>query len=116
MAESLTTRFGPELLRHARAHAAERARALALDAAHSISTAVGRERSIAGNAAAHGSPPVQAGLFDSRALKQKWAGEKSREAMRRESEARANLLEAGSSIHLAHDPELAMLLILCSQD
>ena len=116
MAESLTTRFGPELLRRAHAHAAERARALALDAAQSIATAVGRERSIAGNAAAHGSPPVQAGLFDSRALKQKWAGEKSREAMRRESEARANLLEADSSIHLAHDPELAMLLILCSQD
>ena len=70
---------------------------------------------IADCVAAYGSPLVQAGLFDSRALKQKWAGDERRDAIRRESEARANLLDADSSVRLAHDPELVMLLIQCSQ-
>jgi superfamily II DNA or RNA helicase len=114
-AESLIARFGPGLRRHAHMHADKRARAIALDAAESIATAERRERGIAHCMAAHGSPLVQAGLFDSRALKEKWAGDRRRQAIRRESEARANLLEADSSVRLARDPELVMLLIQCSQ-
>jgi hypothetical protein len=103
------------LLRHVRAHADHRARAIILESAQSVATALTRERGIADRVAAHSSQLVQAGLFDSRALKQKWAGEEHRNATRTESEARANLLDADSSVFLAHDPELAMLLILCSQ-
>jgi hypothetical protein len=58
---------------------------------------------------------VQAGLFDSRALRRKWAEEERRDAIRCDSEAHANLLEADASVHLANDPELVMLLLLCSQ-
>ena len=115
LAETLIARFGAELLRHVRAHADHRARAIILESAQSVATAVTRERGIAESVAAHSTQLVQAGLFDSRALKQKWAGEEHRNATRTESEARANLLDADSSVHLAHDPELAMLLILCSQ-
>jgi hypothetical protein len=115
LAETLIERFGADLLRHVRAHAHHRARAIILESSQSIATAVTRERGIADSVAAHRSQLVQAGLFDSRALKQKWAGEEHRTAIRTESEARKNLLDADSSVHLAHDPELAMLLILCSQ-
>ena len=115
LAESLIAHFGPELLRRAHTHADERARALALDAAESIATSAERERRIAHCAAAYGAPLVQAGLFDSRALKEKWARDERREAIRRESEARAHLLDADSGVRVAHGPELVMLLIQCSQ-
>ena len=115
MAESLIARFGPELLRHAHAHADERMRAIAREWSESIATTATRERRMSRRVAAYGSSLVQAGLFDSRALKQKWAGDEHREAIRGESEARAHLLEADSSVYLAREPELVMLLILCSQ-
>jgi superfamily II DNA or RNA helicase len=115
LAESLIARFGPELLRHAHTHADERVRAITLDAAESIATSAERERRIAHFVAADDSPLVQAGLFDSRALKQKLARGERREAVRRESKARAHLLEADSGVRVAQDPELVMLLIQCSQ-
>ena len=115
LADTLVARFGSELLRHARAHADQRARVIALECARSAATAVTREHGIADRVASHSGQLVQAGLFDSRALKQKSAGEERRDAMRRDSNVRATLLDADSSVHLAHDPELALLLILCSQ-
>ena len=114
LAESLMSAAGPALVRHARAHADRRARAIALESAQSIARAVQRERAIADCVAAHGPPLVQAGLFDHRALKQRRVGDERLEAIRHESEARATLLEAGSIVCLAHDPELVLLLILCS--
>jgi superfamily II DNA or RNA helicase len=114
LAESLTARFGAELARHAKEHADRRARAIAQESAHSMARAVRRERAIADILAPHGLRLVQAGLFDRRALKEKWAEESQHDLTRRESEARADLLEADSSALLAHDPELAMLLLLCS--
>jgi superfamily II DNA or RNA helicase len=115
LAESLIAHFGPELLRRAHTHADERARAIARAAAESIATSAERERRIAHCVAAYSSPLVQAGLFDSRALKEKWARDERREAVRRESEARAQLLDADSGVRVAHGPELVMLLIQCSQ-
>ena len=114
LAESLAARFGAELARHAKQHADRRACAIALESAHSIARAVSRERAIADILAPPGLPPVQAGLFDRRALKERWAEEDQRDLTRRESGARADLLEADAGALLAHDPELAMLLILCS--
>jgi superfamily II DNA or RNA helicase len=114
LAESLMAAAGPALARHARAHAERRALAIARESAQSIARAVLRERAIADCVAAHGPPLVQAGLFDNRALKQRWEGEERLESIRHESEAHATLLEDGSIVRLAHDPELALLLILCS--
>ena len=115
LAESLMRDFGAELLRHARAHGEERARAIAAEAAPTVATAASREHDIARNAAARGPHFVQAGLFDSRALKQKWTHEERRDAFLHQSEARTTLLEADSSVHLANDPELVMILIRCCQ-
>jgi superfamily II DNA or RNA helicase len=115
LTESLIDCFGSEMVRHAQTHAEQRAHAIGLEAAESIAAVAERERGIADCVAAYGSPLVQAGLFDSRALKQKRAGDERRDIIRRESEARTNLLQADSSVRLAHDPELVMVLILCSR-
>jgi hypothetical protein len=115
LAESLMRDFGSELLRHACAHGEERARAIASEAAPTVATAASREHEIAQASAARGPHFVQAGLFDARALKQKWTVEEGRDALLHQSEARATRLEADSNVRLANDPELVMLLIRCSQ-
>ena len=115
LAETLIARFGSELLRHARAHADHRARAIILESAQWVAAARHARARDCRSCRRTGSPLVQAGLFDSRAMKQKWAADEHRKATRTESEARAHLLEADSSVRLAHDPELVMLLIRCSQ-
>jgi superfamily II DNA or RNA helicase len=115
MAESLIRDFGSELLRHACAHGEQRAHAIAAETAATVATASSREHEIARGAAARGPHLVQAGLFDARALKQKWTGEERRDALLHQSEARATLLEADATVRLANDPELVMLLIRCSQ-
>ncbi len=114
LAESVVAHAGSELAQHAREHALQRARTIALESAESISRAVRRERAIAACLAPLDSPLVQAGLFDVRALKEKRTEEERRDVRRRESASRTNQLEADTMIHLAHDPELAMLLVLCS--
>lgn len=113
LGETLAALAGPDLMRYASAFADRRARALAVDTAAAIARAVRRERAIAVCAGGHSSRFVQGGLFDSRALKQKWAGQERRDAVYQESETHANLLEADASIVLAHDPQLALLLIQC---
>jgi ERCC4-related helicase len=115
LAESLIRDFGSELLGYARTHGDERARTIAADTALTVATAASREHEIAHAAAARGPHPVQAGLFDNRALKQKWTGEERREALLHQSDSRASLLAADTTVRLANDPELVMLLIRCSQ-
>ena len=114
LAESLIAQFGGELQRHASRYAEDRARAVAIEASDSVASAARRERAIADRVSSDVPPLVQAGLFDDRALKQKHAGEHRRDALRRQSEARANSLEVDSSVRLARQPELVMLLIQCS--
>jgi superfamily II DNA/RNA helicase len=115
LAESLMERCGSALLRRAREYGEERARTLAIETARPAATAASRERGIAEGAAARGAPLVQAGLFDNRALKQKWTADEHRDVLRHESAERVNRLEADSHVHLANDPELVMLLIRCLQ-
>jgi superfamily II DNA or RNA helicase len=115
LAESLMRNFGSQLLGHACAHGHDRARTLAAEAALTVATAALREQEIARSAAARGLHFVQAGLFDTRALKQKWTRDERRNAILHQSADRATLLEADSNIRLANDPELVMLLIQCSQ-
>ncbi|HUP38568.1 MAG TPA: helicase-related protein [Vicinamibacterales bacterium] len=115
LTEALMNRWGGALLRRAREYGNQRARTLASEAARSAATAASRERGIAEGVAARGAPLVQAGLFDSRVVKQKWAEDEHRDLLRRESAEHANRLDANSRVHLATDPELVMLLIRCSQ-
>ena len=58
---------------------------------------------------------VQAGLFDTRALKRKQVADERQGLLTEESNARMHLLEGDSTVRLAHDPELVMLLIQCSR-
>jgi superfamily II DNA or RNA helicase len=116
LAESLISVFGPALLRHARTHAEKRAHVISVDLADSIAPSIARERAIAALVAAQPASPVQAGLFDTRSLKERWTGEQHRESLRDDSETRAQMLEGDAGVRLAADPELAMLLIACSQD
>jgi superfamily II DNA or RNA helicase len=115
LAESLIRSFGSELLGYARAHGDERARAIAAETALTLATAASREHEIAHAAAARGPQLVQPGLFDTRALKQKWTGEERGDALLHQSDGRVRLLEADSSVRLANDPDLVMLLIRCCQ-
>jgi superfamily II DNA or RNA helicase len=114
-AESLLATAGSELARHAQAHAERRADAIERESADLIRRNIRRERAVSNDIASSPAVLVQAGLFDSRALRQKWAADERRDALRRESRARANLLEASSRVVLANEPELAMVVIQCSQ-
>jgi superfamily II DNA or RNA helicase len=112
-AESLMAAYGGELLQHARIHAEQRAHDISADVADAITCSITRERAIAEAVAAEPARFVQAGLFDTRSLKQKWAGEQRRESVRDESDARAHLLELDAIVQPAGDPEVVMLLISC---
>lgn len=114
-AESLIDACGSELARHAREHAARRARAIELECAEAVERGMRRERAVIDHAAAHPVVLVQAGLFESRVLKEKWAADARGSGIRHASQTHAMLLEASSHVQLANEPELAMLLILCSQ-
>jgi hypothetical protein len=115
LGEALTTLAGPEMTRRASAFADRRARDIGVDAADAVARAITRERAIAACAAGHGARFVQAGLFDTRALKKNWDRQERREALHQESEAHANLLEDDARIVLAHEPQLAFLLIFLSR-
>lgn len=115
LAESLAKRFGPELMRCIRHHAEEHAAAISIEFTQSIARGVRRERTIASRVAASSSDLVQAGLFDTRALKDKWAADQRRLRLAEERGARAELLEADSRVRLAEDPELVMLMVQCSR-
>jgi hypothetical protein len=114
LAESLSGHFGPALVRSATAHAHQRAVAVAAECQRSIARTATRERAVA-----HRLAPsvglVQAGLFDTRALKRKRVADERQGMLIEESDARMHLLEADGTVHLAHDPELVMLLIQCSR-
>jgi superfamily II DNA/RNA helicase len=114
LAESLSEHFGPALARSAVAHAHQRAAAIAAECQRSIIRTAARERAVALRLASSVGL-VQAGLFDTRALKQKRIADERQGVLMEESNARMHLLEADSAVHLAHDPELAMLLIQCSR-
>ena len=114
LAESLIATFGGELARHAREHANRRADTIELECAAAIERGIRRERAVTDRAVCHPAVFVQAGLFESRALKEKCAADQRENAIRHASDTHATLLEASSHVR-AKEPELAMLLVLCSQ-
>jgi len=114
LAESLSEDFGPALARSAIEHARQHALAIASECQRSIARSVRRERAVA-HRLAPSIGPVQAGLFDTKALKRKQVADERHRLLTEESNARMHLLEAESTVRLAHDPELVMLLIQCSR-
>ena len=114
-AETLLETFGVDLVRQAREHADRRARSIEAECAAAVECGMRREPAVIEHAAARPVALVQGGLFESRALNEKWAAEERGQGIRRASRIHATLLEASSRVRLASEPELAMLLILCSQ-
>lgn len=114
-AESVLASAGRELVRHARAHAERRADVIERESAHFLRRSIRREGVVSDHLASSPVSLVQAGLFDSRALRQKRAADERRDAHRRESQSRASLLESSSRVVVANEPELAMVVIQCSQ-
>jgi superfamily II DNA or RNA helicase len=114
LAESLSRDFGPLLTHSAIDHAHQRAVAIASEGQRTLARSVRRERAVA-QRLAPSIGLVQPGLFDTRALKLQQAADERQGLLAGDSDARIHLLEADSTVRLAHDPELVMLLIQCSR-
>ena len=111
-AEALLATMRPDFVRAAREHAHIRAQTIEAASAACTARTMDRESRIRRRTAAVlTSPWVQAGLFDTRAVKQQLDCRKRDAAVQKESEAHTSLLEAGSQVRLASDPEIALLLI-----
>jgi superfamily II DNA or RNA helicase len=113
MGEALLGIIRPDLVRLATAHARLREEAIAAGTAEWIACAIERERQLARRAESHAAPAVQAGLFDTRAVRHQLDIRLHSDAIGRETTTRTNLLEAESRVFLPHDPEVALLLITC---
>jgi hypothetical protein len=115
LAEIVLARVAPDLAQHARQHAEQRARTIECESCESIARAIRREQAITSQLAPPLSPLVQPGLFDARALKEKHMLDERRDDVLQEGTARANVLERSGAIRVARDPELSMLLLVCSR-
>lgn len=115
LAEMVLARVGLDLARHAREHAEQRARTIERESRESIARAVRREQAITSNLAPSLSRLIQPGLFDGRALKEQRTLDAQIDVLRQQGAVRANLLEDDAAIRVAGDPELSMLLLLCSR-
>lgn len=114
-AETVLARAGPVLAQHARQHAEQRAYTIEREASESIARAIRREQAITSCLAPSVSLPVQPGLFDSKAVKDKLTMDERRDGLRQEGTARTTLLEGNATIRVAREPELSMILLLCSR-
>jgi len=113
-AEALVARLRPALVRSARQHARAREKTIVRESAEWAARAIERERRIGDEAAAtRVSSPVQAGLFDSRALKQQAHRQRRGDSVRRDTDARRTRLESDARVSLPHDPDIALLLFTC---
>jgi superfamily II DNA or RNA helicase len=109
-AEALLSAIRPQLVRVAQQHALIRAKTIEVASAECTARAVDREHRISRRAAIRATPLVQAGLFDTRAVRQQLECRTRDAAIEQESVAHTNLLEAGSEVCLASDPQIALLL------
>jgi superfamily II DNA or RNA helicase len=110
-AEALLAVVRPDVIRRARDYAAGRQHQISSECAAWLARAAERERGIARQASSRLATLVQTGLFDSRVIRQQLDSRNRACAVQNESRARARLLEADSHVCLAHDPEIALLLI-----
>ncbi len=109
-AKALLATIQPDLVRVAAEHARYRERAIGLESTEKAARAIDRERRIT-QSSSGAATLVQPGLFDARAVKHHLDLRQREGAIQSESDAHTNLLEAGARVCLAHDPEVALLLI-----
>jgi hypothetical protein len=114
-AEALLAVAQPNLISCASEHAALRESTITNERRDWIRGAMARERRIASNAAADAAPFVQAGLFDSRAIRRHVEMGRRIEAIRENAVTRTSALEAESTVFLPQDPEILLLLIAHSR-
>jgi superfamily II DNA or RNA helicase len=109
--EAFLRAFHGDLVSTALEYARRRENVIAEESADWVVRAIARERHIGRGAAAGIAPFVQAGLFDSRALKQQVESRRRVYRIGSETKTHASLLEAESRVCVPQDPELALLLI-----
>jgi len=112
-AEQLIDRIGPAAIAFATRLAHERANAIDAESAEWVRRAVRREVDLS-RAASHAMPlPVQAGLFDNRAVARQQEFERQQRLIFEQCTSRSVLLEAGATTFLAHEPHIVLVLIPC---
>jgi hypothetical protein len=110
-AEALLAATHSNLIRCASTHAQVREKIIANDLTEWSLHRIAREHHIADDAAADAATFVQAGLFESRAVKRHREHRRRVDAIREQIDGRTNVLEAEARVFLPHDPELALFLI-----
>jgi superfamily II DNA or RNA helicase len=110
-AEQLFAALQKTLIRCAAEHAQRREKEIASELADWSRRAIARERHIGDDAAAGAAVLVQAGLFESRAVRRHLENRRRADAIREQTDSRTAALDAESHVRLPHDPELALFLI-----
>lgn len=110
-AEHIVERYGTTVMDFIRQRATERSRDLQSQTAEWVVRTLRRECELSKIAATDAAALIQAGLFDSRALKEHEDAGRQRRVIADESKARADALQA--AISAVHPPEIALLLISC---
>jgi superfamily II DNA/RNA helicase len=112
LAEQIVQQHGATVMGLVRQRAAERSRDIQSQTAEWVMRTLRRERELSKIAAADAAALIQAGLFDTRALKQHEDAERQRRVIAEESKERAATLEAAATSS-PQPPEIALLLISC---
>jgi superfamily II DNA or RNA helicase len=91
----------------------ERAEAIRAESAEWVRRAVGREDHLSRAVSNAIAPLVQAGLFDNRAIASRQDAQRQQRSATDDGGRRSALLEASATACLAHEPQIALILIAC---
>ena len=109
----LLDRIRPAVVALATQVADDRMKALAVEGAGWVERALRREAHLSRAVTSTAPLPVQAGLFDNRALASKHDLERQHRSIMAQSAGRSALLEAGASVFLAQEPCITLMLVAC---
>ncbi|HKY21280.1 MAG TPA: helicase-related protein [Vicinamibacterales bacterium] len=112
-AERLLDRIRPAVVALATQVAGDRMKDLDVEGAGWVERALRREAHLSRAVTSTAPLPVQAGLFDNRALASKHDLEQQRRSIVAQSDSRSSLLEAGASVFLAQEPCITLMLVAC---
>ena len=111
IARQIIDAVGPAVIHVASQLAEERAQLINREVGEWLPRAMLRENYLSRTAVAGVSSLIQPGLFDNRAVKQNERAEHQHRSFFKDCEARAALLEATATAMLAHEPQIALVLI-----
>jgi superfamily II DNA or RNA helicase len=112
-AERLVDDVGPLAVAVATQVARDRAKAIGAESAEWVRRAVRREDHLSRAASNAVAPLVQAGLFDNRAIASSQDAQRQQRRFIDHGARRSALLEASATACLAHEPQIALILIPC---